>query len=332
MSKAGPGKVYAVRVHKLGGPEELRYEQVEVGAPGPGEARVRHTAIGLNFTDIHFRTGRYPLPQLPHVIGMEAAGVVEAVGQGVTEVQPGDRVAYASEKPRAYAQATVMPVTRLIKLPDWLDDETAAATILKGLTAQYLVRSAYRVGAGETILIQAAAGGVGLIMCQWARHLGVKVIGTVSTAEKAALAKANGCDHPILYTSEDVVARVKELTGGTGLPVVYDGVGGSTYEMSLQCLRRRGMAVFYGSAGGVIPPFDLWRLNRMGSLYVTFAGLADYLHERGEMLERAADLFAMIKSGAVKVPINQRYKLADVAQAHRDLEGRRTSGASILIP
>lgn len=332
MNKAGPGKVYAVRVHKLGGPEELRYEQVEVGAPGPGEARVRHTAIGLNFTDIHFRTGRYPLPQLPHVIGMEAAGVVEAVGQGVTEVQPGDRVAYASEKPRAYAQATVMPVTRLIKLPDWLDDETAAATILKGLTAQYLVRSAYRVGAGETILIQAAAGGVGLIMCQWARHLGVKVIGTVSTAEKAALAKANGCDHPILYTSEDVVARVKELTGGTGLPVVYDGVGGSTYEMSLQCLRRRGMAVFYGSAGGVIPPFDLWRLNRMGSLYVTFAGLADYLHERGEMLERAADLFAMIKSGAVKVPINQRYKLADVAQAHRDLEGRRTSGASILIP
>jgi NADPH2:quinone reductase len=325
-------KVQAVRVHKLGGPEELRYEAVEIGAPGAGEARVRHTAIGLNFTDVHFRTGRYPLPQLPHVIGMEAAGVVEAVGAGVNEVRPGDRVAYASEKPRAYAQAAVMPVTRLIKLPDWLDDETAAATILKGLTAQYLVRSAYRISSGETILIQAAAGGVGLIMCQWARHLGVKVIGTVSTAEKAALAKANGCDHPILYTSEDVVARVKELTGGTGLPVVYDGVGGSTYEMSLQCLRRRGMAVFYGTAGGVIPPFDLWRLNRMGSLYVTFAGLADYLHDRDEMLERAADLFTMIKSGAIKVPINQRYKLADVAQAHRDLEGRRTSGASILIP
>jgi NADPH2:quinone reductase len=265
------------------------------------------------------------------VIGMEAAGVVEAVGAGVTEVKPGDRVAYASEKPRAYTQATVMPVTRLIKLPDWLDDETAAAAILKGLTAQYLIRSAYRIKSGETILIQAAAGGVGLIMCQWARHLGVRVIGTVSTAEKAALAKANGCDHPLNYTREDVVARVKELSGG-GLPVVYDGVGGSTYEMSLQCLRRRGMAVFYGSAGGVIPPFDLWRLNRMGSLYVTFAGLADYLHERSEMLERAEDLFAMIKSGAVKVPINQRYKLADVAQAHRDLEGRRTSGASILIP
>jgi NADPH2:quinone reductase len=325
-------KVYAVRVHRLGGPDELRYEEVEVGAPGAGEARVRHTAIGLNFTDVHFRTGRYPLPQLPHVIGMEAAGVVEAVGPGVTEVRPGDRVAYASEKPRAYAQATVMPITRLVKLPDWLDDETAAATLLKGLTAQYLLRGAHPVKAGETILIQAAAGGVGLIMCQWARHLGAQVIGTVSTPEKAALAKANGCGHPIIYTREDVAARVHEITGGKGLPVVYDGVGGSTYETSLKCLRRRGLAVFYGSAGGVIPPFDLWRLNRMGSLYVTFAGLADYIHTRDELLERAADLFAAMKDGVVKVPVNQRYKLADVAQAHRDLEGRRTSGASILVP
>jgi NADPH:quinone reductase len=325
-------RVYAVRVHKTGGPEELRYEEVDIGEPGPGEARVRHTAIGLNFTDIHFRTGRYPLPSFPHVIGMEAAGVVEAVGSGVTEVKPGDRVAYASDKPRAYAQATVMPAARLIKLPDWVDDETAAATILKGLTAQYLVRGAYAIKAGETILIQAAAGGVGLIMCQWARHLGVRVIGTVSTPEKAALAKMNGCDHPIIYTQDDVVARVRELTKGDRLPVVYDGVGGSTYEMSLQCLRRRGLAVFYGSAGGVIPLFDLWRLNRMGSLYVTYAGLADYLHTRKEMLERAEDLFAMIKSGAVRVPINQRYKLADVARAHRELEGRQTSGASILLP
>jgi NADPH2:quinone reductase len=329
---SGMSSVYAVRVHKTGGPEELRYETIEIGAPGPGEARVRHTAIGLNFTDIHFRTGRYPLASLPHVIGMEAAGVVEAVGDGVTEVKPGDRVAYASEKPRAYAQATVMPITRLVKLPDWLDDETAAATILKGLTAQYLIRGAYAVKAGETILVQAAAGGVGLIICQWARHLGAQVIGTVSTPEKAALAKANGCDCPIIYTKEDVAARVREITEGEGLPVVYDGVGGSTYETSLKCLRRRGMAVFYGSAGGVIPLFDLWRLNRMGSLYVTFAGLADYLHTREEMLERAEDLFAMIKSGAVRVPINQRYKLANVATAHRDLEGRKTSGASILLP
>src|SRR5271169_3026978 len=200
-------RVNAVRIHRNGGPEELRHEAIEIGDPGPGEARVRHTAIGLNFTDIHFRTGRYPLPNFPHVIGMEAAGVVEAVGDGVTDLRTGDRVAYASEKPRAYAQATVMPVTRLIKLPDWLDDETAAATILKGLTAQYLIRGAYRMKSGETILVQAAAGGVGLILCQWARHLGVRVIGTVSTPEKAALAKANGCDHPIIYTTEGVVAR-----------------------------------------------------------------------------------------------------------------------------
>jgi NADPH2:quinone reductase len=325
-------RINAVRIHKNGGPEELRYEEVEVGEPGPGEARVRHTAIGLNFTDIHFRTGRYPLPSFPHVIGMEAAGVVEAVGDGVTEVRAGDRVAYASEKPRAYAQTTVMPITRLIKLPDWLDDETAAATILKGLTAQYLIRSAYPIKAGETILIQAAAGGVGLIMCQWARHLGVRVIGTVSTPEKAALAKTNGCDHPIVYTAEDTLARVRELTHGEGLPAVFDGVGGSTFETSLKCLRRRGMAVSYGTAGGVIPPLDVFRLNRMGSLYLTSAGLADYLHDRAEMLERAEELFAMIKSGAVKVPINQRYPLAEVARAHRDLEGRKTSGASILIP
>lgn len=325
-------RVHAVRVHKLGGPEELRYEEIEVGEPGPGEARVRHTAIGLNFTDVHFRTGRYPLPRLPHVIGMEAAGSVEAVGPGVTEVKAGDRVAYASDAPRAYAEVTVMPITRLVKLPDFIDDETAAATILKGLTAQYLIRSTYRIKAPETILIQAAAGGVGLIMCQWARHLGVRVIGTVSTEEKAALAKANGCDIPVIYTKEDVVARVKDLTRGEGLPVVYDGVGGSTYEMSLQCVKRRGLAVFYGSAGGVIPPFDLWRLNRMGSLYVTYAGLADYLHTRDEMIERADELFAMMKDGVVHVPINQRYRLKDVAQAHRDLESRRTSGASIIIP
>lgn len=325
-------RINAVRIHKNGGPEELRYEEVEVGEPGPGEARVRHTAIGLNFTDIHHRTGRYPVAQFPHVIGMEAAGVVEAVGDGVSAVRPGDRVAYASDKPRTYSQATVMPIARLVKLPDFIDDETAAAVILKGLTAQYLIRSSYPVKAGESILIQAAAGGVGLIMCQWARHLGARVIGTVSTAEKAALAKANGCEHPIVYTQEDVVARVRALTDGVGLPVVYDGVGGSTFEMSLQCLRRRGLAVFYGSAGGVIPPFDLWRLNRMGSLYVTYAGLADYLYDRKEMLERAADLFAVIKSGAVRISIKQRYPLAEAARAHRDLEARHTVGSSILLP
>jgi NADPH:quinone reductase len=324
-------RVDAVRVHKPGGPEELRYEPIEIGEPGEGEARVRHTAIGLNFTDIHHRTGRYPLP-LPHVIGMEAAGVVEAVGEGVTEVKPGDRVAYASDRPRAYAQATVMPAWRLLQLPDAIDDETAAAVVLKGLTAQYLIRGAYPIKAGETILVHAAAGGVGLIMCQWALHLGVNVIGTVSTEEKAELARRNGCAHPILYTKEDVVARVRELTGGAGLPVVYDGVGAATFEQSLQCLRRRGVVVSYGTASGVIPPFDLFRLNRMGSLYVTSAGLADYTHTRAELVERANDLFAVVRSGVVRVEIRQRYPLAEAARAHRDLEARRTIGSSILLP
>jgi NADPH:quinone reductase len=325
-------KVHAVRIHRHGGPEVLRYEEVEVGGPGPAEARVRHTAIGLNFTDIHFRTGRYPLQELPHVIGMEAAGVVEEVGPGVTEVKPGDRVAYASEKPRAYAEATVMPVTRLVRLPDFIDDETAAAAILKGLTAQYLLRGAYPVKAGETILVHAAAGGVGLIMCQWASHLRVRVIGTVSTEEKAALAKENGCAHPIVYTREDVVARARELTGGEGLPVVYDGVGAATFEQSLRCLRRRGLLVSYGSAGGVPPPLEVFRLNRMGSLYVTSAGLADYIHDRAEMLERAQDLFEAMRLGAVRVEVRQRYPLAEAERAQRDLEARRTIGSSILLP
>ena len=325
-------KAYAVRIHQHGGPEELRYEEVEVGKPGPGEARVRHTAIGLNFTDIHFRTGRYPLKEFPHVLGMEAAGVVEETGPGVTEVRAGDRVAYASEKPRAYAQATVMPVMRLIKLPDFIDDETAAATILKGLTAQYLLRGAYAVKAGETILVHAAAGGVGLIMCQWAKHLGVRVIGTVSTEQKAALAKQNGCEHPIVYTKEGVVARVRELTGGEGLPVVYDGIGAATFEQSLHSLKRRGLLVSYGSAGGVPTPLEIFRLNRLGSLYLTSAGLADYIHDRAEMLARAQDLFNVMRTGAVRAGVHQRYPLAEAERAQRDLEARRTIGSSVLIP
>jgi NADPH:quinone reductase len=325
-------KVYAVRIHQLGGPEVLRYEEVEVGSPGAGEARVRHTAIGLNFTDIHFRTGRYPLAALPHVIGMEAAGVVEEIGPGVTEVSVGDRVAYASEKPRAYVQATVMPVTRLVRLPDFIHDEIAAATILKGLTAHYLLRGAYPVKDGETILIHAAAGGVGLIMCQWAKHLGARVIGTVSTDEKAALARANGCDHPIVYTREDVVTRVRDLTGGEGVPVVYDGVGAATFEQSLNSLRRRGLLVSYGSAGGIPAPLEIFRLNRLGSLYLTSAGLADYIHDRVEMLGRAQDLFEALRTGAVRVEVRQRYPLAEAERAHRDLEARRTIGSSVLIP
>ena len=325
-------RVHAIRIHKNGGAEELRYEAVEVGRPGPGEARIRHSAIGLNFVDIHHRTGRYPSAHLPIVLGMEAAGVVEEVGQGVGEVRVGDRVAYAGETPGAYAAVRVMPVGRLVKLPDWIDDGTAAAVMLKGLTAQYLLRGAYPVQAGETILIHAAAGGVGLIACQWARHLGARVIGTVSTREKAALAKVHGCDHPIVSTEEDVVARVRELTDGAGLPVVYDSVGASTFEESLLCLRRRGLVVSFGTASGPIPPFDLFRLNRMGSLYVTSAGLADYVHDRRELLERSNELFEVVRSGAVRVNINQRYPLAEAARAHRDLEARRTSGSSILLP
>jgi NADPH2:quinone reductase len=325
-------KVHAVRVHEHGGPDVLRYEEVEVGTPEPGEARVRHTAIGLNFTDIHFRTGRYPLKALPHVIGMEAAGVVEEIGAGVTEVRAGDRVAYASEKPRTYSQIAVMPVARLIRLPDFIDDETAAAAVLKGLTAQYLLRGAYAVSAGETVLVHAAAGGVGLIMCQWARHLGVRVIGTVSTEEKAVLAKQNGCEHPIVHTTENVVARVRELTGGEGLPVVYDGVGAATFEQSLHSLKRRGLLVSYGSAGGVPPPLEIFRLNRLGSLYLTSAGLADYIHDRAEMLARAQDLFNVIRVGGVRIRVHQRYPLAEAARAQRDLEARRTIGSSVLIP
>lgn len=329
-------QIHAVRIHRHGGPEELRYEPVEIGKPGAGEARVRHTAIGLNFTDIHHRTGRYPLAQLPQVIGMEAAGVVEelgpALGSQVSGLAVGDRVAYASDRPRSYAQATVMPVGRLVKLPAAISDETAAALILKGLTAQYLVRGAYQVSAGETILVHAAAGGVGLILCQWARSLGARVIGTVSTDEKAELARRNGCEHPIVYGREDVVARVRELTGGAGLPVVYDGVGASTFESSLLCLRRRGLVVSYGSASGVVPPLDLFRLNRMGSLYVTSAGLADYTHDREELLARADDLFSVVASGAVRIEVQQRYPLAEAARAHRDLEARRTAGSSILLP
>lgn len=321
----------AVRIHEYGGPEVLRVETVAVGRPGPGEVRVRHTAIGLNFIDLHHRTGRYPSPAFPVQLGMEAAGVVEEVGDGVTDVAPGDRVAYAGETPGTACEVRIMAPKRLVRLPDWLGDETAAAMMLKGLTANYLLRSAYPVRAGETILIHAAAGGVGLIMCAWAKHLGATVIGTVSTDEKAVIAREHGCDHPIVYTREDVAAKVREIAGG-GLPVVYDGVGGSTFESSLRCLRRRGTLVSYGTAGGPIPPFDLFRLNRMGSLYVTSAGLADYIFERDELLARAAELLEVVRQGIVHIHVNQRYPLDDVARAHRDLEARRTVGSSILVP
>jgi NADPH2:quinone reductase len=326
----------AVRIHRTGGPEELRVDTVEVGQPGPDQVRVRHTAIGLNFTDIHHRTGRYPGPGLPLTLGMEAAGVVDEVGAGVRDVQVGDRVAYGgatpSLSPGAYCQLRLMSPARLIKLPDWLDDETAAAVMLKGLTAQYLVRGAHAVQQGETVLVHAAAGGVGLLMCQWARHLGATVIGTVSSRQKAALALEHGCHHAIISTEEDVLAGVRSLTEGMGVSAVYDSVGAATFEISLASLQRRGILVSFGSASGPVPPLDIFRLNRMGSLYLTGAGFADYTSDRAELLGRAADLFDVVKRGVVRVLINQRYPLAEAARAHRDLEARRTTGSSILLP
>ena len=326
----------AVRIHRTGGPEELRFETIEVGSPGPDSVRVRHTAVGLNFTDIHHRTGRYPGPGLPLILGMEAVGVVDEVGGNVRDMQVGARVAYAgaspSLSPGAYCQLRVMDPARLVPVPDWIDDETAAALTLKGLTAQYLLFGVYPVRAGDAVLIHAAAGGVGLIMCQWARHLGARVIGAVSSDEKAALARDSGCEHPIVTTREDVSARVRELTGGRGADVVYDSVGASTFESSLASVRRRGTVVLFGSSSGPVPPFDVFRLNRMGSLRLAGGGLADYIAERPELLERANAVFDAVRQGIVKAQIHQRYALADAERAHRDLEGRRTTGSSILLP
>ena len=326
----------AVRIHRNGGPEELRVETIDVASPGPAEVRIRHTAVGLNFTDIHHRTGRYPGPGLPLVLGMEAVGVIDEVGANVSDLEVGARVAYAgaspSLSPGAYCQLRLMSPARLVPVPDWIDDETAAAVTLKGLTAQYLLFGAHTVHPGETALIHAAAGGVGLIMCQWAQHLGVTVIGTVSSDAKAALAREHGAEHVIVSTREDVVARVKELTEKRGVDVVYDSVGASTFESSLASARRRGHVVLFGSSSGPVPPFDVFRLNRMGSLTVTAGGLADYIAERQELLERAHAVFEAVRQGVVKVRIHQRYALRDAADAHRDLESRRTTGSSVLLP
>jgi NADPH:quinone reductase len=326
----------AVRIHRNGGAEELRFETIDVSGPGPDEALVRHTAIGLNFTDIHHRTGRYPGPGLPLVLGMEAVGVVDQVGGHVQGLTPGARVAYAgaspSLQPGAYCQLRLMPPSRLVPVPDWIDDATAAAVTLKGLTAHYLLFGAYAVRPGEEVLVHAAAGGVGLLMCQWARHLGATVIGVVSSDEKAALVREHGCQYPIVSSREDVAARVREITGARGADVVYDSVGASTFESSLASVKRRGTVVSFGSSSGPVPPVDLFRLNRLGSLHVTSAGLADYIAEREELLERAAAVFDAVGRGVLTVRINQRYPLAEAARAHRDLESRRTTGSSVLLP
>lgn len=323
--------VKAIRINSVGGPEVMEYVDVEVGDPGPGEARVRQAACGLNYIDVYFRTGAYPQP-LPAGLGMEGSGVVEAVGEGVTHVKPGDRVAYAGRPTGAYAEARVMPASILVRLPDAIDLETGAAMMLQGLTVQYLFRRTFPLKGGETILFHAAAGGVGLIACQWARALGVTMIGTVGSDEKAALAKAHGCTHTINYNKENFVERVKDITGGKGVPVVYDSIGKDTFLGSLDCLSPLGMMVSFGSASGAVPPFSLQELASRGSLFITRPTLFTYTAKREDLDAMAADLFAVVESGKVKIDINQRYALKDVAQAHRDLESRKTTGSTILVP
>jgi NADPH2:quinone reductase len=321
----------AIRIHEIGGPEVLRLEDVPVGDPGPGEARVRHAACGVNFIDTYHRTGLYKLP-LPSGLGVEGAGVVEGVGPGVAHVKAGDRVAYAGGPPGGYSERRVMPAERLVRLPEGIPDEQAAGMMLKGLTVWYLVRKTRRVEPGETVLWHAAAGGVGLIACQWLKALGVKVIGTVGSDEKAKLAKAHGCDHTIVYTREDFVKRVKEITGGAGVPVVYDSVGKDTFAGSLDCLRPRGLMVTFGNASGPTGPIDPLVLSAKGSLFLTRPTLANYTSTRAEIEEGTGELFDMVRSGRVKIEVSGRYPLAEAARAHRDLESRRTTGSLVLVP
>lgn len=323
---------HAIRVHEHGGPDVMRWEVVDSGQPGPGEALVRHTAIGLNFIDVYFRTGLYVPPELPFTPGMEAAGVVESIGEGVSDLAPGDRVAYAAPPPGSYCERRCLKAERLVALPDSVDDDTAAAMMLKGMTAQYLLRRSHRVQPGEAILIHAAAGGVGLIACQWAKALGATVIGTVGSPEKAELARAHGCDHPILYRDEDFVARVREITEGEGVAAVYDSVGRDTFPGSLDCLRRLGILVSFGQSSGSVAPFDPGLLAKKGSLFLTRPTLFNYTATRQELLNTATELFEMVGAGKVRVEINQRFALREAATAHRALEGRGTTGSSLLIP
>jgi len=320
----------AIRIHQHGGPEVLKWEDVEPGPPGPGEALVRHEAVGLNFIDVYHRTGLYPLPALPATPGLEAAGLVQAVGAGVTEVAVGDRVAYAAIPPGAYAEVRRIPAHRLVKLPADISPRQAAAMMLQGMTARYLLKGCWHVGPGTTLLIHAAAGGVGLIVCQWARHLGATVLGTVGSPEKAELAKAHGCQHPIVYTQEDFAARVKAITNGGGVDVVYDSVGQATFMKSLDCLRPMGMMVSFGQSSGPMPPFDMALLAQKGSLFLTRPTLMTYTAKRDDLLAHARDLFEVIQSGAVKVEVRRTYPLAEASRAHRDLEGRRTTGSSVF--
>jgi NADPH:quinone reductase len=322
---------HAIRIHQTGGPEVLKWEEVAVGEPGPGQARVRNNAVGVNYIDTYHRSGLYPLP-LPAGLGNEAAGVVEAVGAGVDWIKPGDRVASGTGPLGAYSTQRIVPADRLVKLPDDIDDRTAAAMMLKGLTVQYLLRQTYRLKGGETILFHAAAGGVGLIACQWARALGVTMIGTVGSDEKAQLAREHGCAHTIVYTRESFVDRVKEITGGKGVPVVYDGVGKDTFPASLDCLSPRGMFVSFGNASGPVAAFNLGLLAQKGSLYATRPTLVNYATDRESLNAMATELFDMVRAGKIKADVRQTFALKDAAEAHRALQSRQTTGSTLLLP
>ena len=323
--------VHAIRIHAYGGPEVMRWEPIEVGEPGAGELRVRHEAVGLNYIDTYHRTGLYPLPALPAVIGMEGCGVVVAVGEGVGGIRAGDRVAYANPI-GSYAEERLIPADRVVTVPEGISPHTAAAMMLQGMTVRYLLKATYKVGPNTTLLFHAAAGGVGLIACQWAKHLGATIIGTVGSEEKAELAKANGCTHTINYRLEDFVARVRELTDGKGVDVVYDSIGKDTFPGSLDCLKPLGLWVSFGNASGAIEAFDIGLLSKKGSLFATRPTLFTYTAQREDLVASANDLFELVNRGIVKISVNQTFALHDAVHAHKDLEGRKTMGSTVLIP
>ncbi len=325
----------AAVIHEKGAPEVFRWEEWPIGEPGPGEVRLRHDAVGVNYVDTYHRRGMphpWPVPPLPCVLGLEGTGVITATGADVRDFAAGDRVVYASPPHGAYSQERLMPADRLVKLPDGIDAVQAAGMMLKGLTAEYLLRRTYRVRPGDTVLVHAAAGGMGLILCQWVKHLGGTVIGTVSSDEKAALAQANGCDHPVVYTRDDFVAKVKEVTDGEGVPVVYESIGKDTFERSLDCLRPMGVLASYGHASGPPDPVDVIELGAKGSLFVTRPAIMHYMAKRRDLLAAAADLMDVVQSGAIKIQVNHTYPLRDVAKAHRAIEERRTTGSTVLMP
>jgi NADPH:quinone reductase len=322
---------HAIRIHGMGGPEVFQWDEVAVGEPGPGEVRLRQTAVGLNYIDVYHRSGLYPLAEFPAVIGMEGAGRVEAIGPDVEEFAPGDRVAYAGVL-GGYASERLIAADRLVKLPDAIDDETAAGMMLQGMTVRYLLRETYRCSAETTLLFHAAAGGVGLIACQWARALGATMIGTVGSPEKAELAMANGCTHVINYRTEDFVARVSEITDGKGCDVVYDSIGKDTFPKSLDCLKPKGLWVSFGNASGPVPPFDLGLLSAKGSLYATRPSVMTYTARREDLVANANELFGLVASGAIKIDVTRTYPLREAAEAHRDLEARKTTGSVVLLP